>query len=138
MKKLLILLLSFGLLIVPHVKAETVLYCQSELAIGLIKKNGLWKESSFNKKRFTVQFNNDYSSLQGKWGADFPMDCQVIFPYQIPNQIICVNSEGMGDTFMYDKKSKRFLFSSLSAGGYVENSSDADTEVLYAGTCEVF
>ena len=44
-----------------NLKAETVLYCQSELHTGFIKKGGKWRTSEFKLNRYTIKFNNDYS-----------------------------------------------------------------------------
>jgi len=140
MKKIILLLLSFGVLIAPSVIAETVLYCQSELAIGLIKKNDSWTVSQFQPKRLTIKFNSDYSMVtegSGSGGADFPMECKVVYSHK-PNQIHCSNSNGTGDAFIYTKNKKRFLYTSLSSGGYTLNDKNPDTENIFAGTCATF
>ena len=114
-------------------RAETVLYCQSELATGFINKGGVWKEGSFKRRRFTVKFNDDFSVLEG---VSFkPMECSIQYP-QKPNFISCVHLWGEYKTFIYDKVKKRFLYSAISSVGYVHN--DTDTEVMYAGTCQSF
>ena len=133
MKKLLILLLSFGFLISTSVKAEMVLYCQSELAAGFIKKNGRWQEGNFNLDRFTIKFNNNFSNLEGLTSE--PMECSVSFNHK-PNLIFCVHSWGSHETLIYEKKKRRFTYSSISSGGYAFD--QGDTEVLFAGTCTKF
>ena len=133
MKKLLTLLFSLFLLVSPSVFAETVLFCQSELATGFIKKNGSWKEMNFMLDRYTVKFNNDYSRLEGL--TYNPMECKV--PYSVrPELIFCVHSVGSHETFIYDKKKTRFSFSNVSAGGYAFDGED--TEVLLVGNCKEF
>ena len=135
MKKLFLLLLSFGFLIVHPVKAETVLYCKSELSTGFIKDNGSWRIANFKEDRHTVKFNNDFTRLEGiTYNA---MNCTVPYGHK-PNLIICVHSLGSHETFIYSKRTKRFLFSDVSSGGYVFNPKDADTETLEVGTCKEF
>ena len=51
------LFIIFSLLFVTPAWAETVLYCQEELATGVIKKNGRWQTGDFELKRHTVRFD---------------------------------------------------------------------------------
>ena len=135
MKKLLVLLLSFGFFIPLSVEAEIVLYCQSELATGFIKKNGSWEQTKFKSDRFTIKFNNDYSRLEGM--TYIPMECKA--PYKLldqPELIYCVDSENSHSTLRYNKKTKRFVHYFQPYIGYIGNGTD--TDVLYAGTCKAF
>ena len=134
MKKLLVLILSLGFLLATSAKAETVLYCQSELATGFSKSSGIWKAGSFNKERFTIKFNSNYSLLEG---ISFdPMDCKA--PYAHMEDIIfCVQSNYNYSTLRYNKKTSRFVHYFNPAKGYV-GSSSTDTDILYAGTCKAF
>ena len=130
MKKLLLLLL-----LIPNlVMAENVLYCQEELNTGLIKKKGVWKIGNFKPARHTIKFNDDYTKLDGI--SLIPMSCSK--PYTgLDDFIACVDLMGTHETFTYNKRTKRFIYSSTSMGGYiVENGQD--TENLSAGTCEAF
>ncbi len=136
MKKLLILLFSLFFLSTTSVFAETVLYCHSELATGVVNINGTYQESSFEKYRFTAKFNSDFTQLEGATAAGGqPMECKVSFEHK-PNLIFCVHSWGAHETFMYDKNKKRFLLTQVSSAGYAFDG--GDTDVLYAGTCEKF
>jgi len=135
MKKIIVLLFSFGILFTSPIKADTVLYCQSELISGVMKNNGLWKTTTFNQQRYTVKFNNDYSQLEGL--TTMPWVCQVPYSFY-PDQIFCVNSWGSHQTFVYSKKTKRYLMTEISSGGYVRNPEDADTDSLSVGTCKAF
>lgn len=136
MNKLLLCLLTCGLLITTLAKAETILYCQDELATGLIKKNGSWETGSFNLDRYTVKFNDDYSRAEGLTAT--PMECTAPFPYQYPDLVNCVHSYGSYQTFNYDKKKRRYTFSGISSFGYILDDGTPDTETLSAGTCETF
>lgn len=114
-------------------KAEIVLYCQSELATGFIKKNGSWKESNFALSRWTVKFSDDYKELSGLYSVGPPSKCSVPFSRK-PNLVACVDAGGM---FQFHKETMRFLFMRRTSG-YVSNLPDPDTDVLYAGTCQNF
>ena len=126
-----------GLLLSSILKAENVLYCESELAIGFIKEDRTWIESGFEKKRFTVKFNDDYTKLEGISYA--PMDCSIQYETQQPSTLFCVHLAHEYKTFVFDRITKRFLFSSISSGSYVrDESNNYDTENLYAGSCQTF
>ena len=79
MKKLLILTL-LGVLFVPmngSAKADEVLYCQSELATGLDKENGTWREASFKGKRYTIKVIDDFEKIIGLYeDTPYPCKCQ--------------------------------------------------------------
>ena len=64
-KKLFFALITMGLFFSNTLKAETVLYCQSEVATGFFNEGGVWKETSFKLDRYTVKFNDDFSLLEG-------------------------------------------------------------------------
>ena len=137
MKKLLILLLLFGFLITPSIKADTVLYCQSELETGLIQVNGSWETKNFISERFTIKFNDDYSRLEGLDPSP-GLECRASFTSS-PHLIFCVDRKYNHSTFRYSKKTKRFVHYFNPFGGYVENKiSDTDNDVIYAGTCKIF
>ena len=74
--KLLFVFITIGLLAANSVKADTVLYCQSELATGFIKENGAWKETNFRQQRYTIKFNKDYSRLEGL-SSRSSMECSI-------------------------------------------------------------
>ena len=65
MKKLLILML-LGVLFVPmngSAKADEVLYCVSELATGMARKNDTWVTGSFQSKRYTINVTGTPASM---------------------------------------------------------------------------
>ena len=136
MKQLLILMLV-SVLFVPMVgsaKADEVLYCQSELATGMKKVNGTWKTGNFTKDRYTIKVFGDFERVAGLY-ADFQFECQFPYPVSYPRQVVCQHING--NTFIYDKSSKRFIYSLVNTATYVETSSE-DTPVIRAGTCEKF
>ena len=134
--KLLFVFTAIGLLVSDDVAADTVLYCQSELATGFIKKNGSWRETNFQQQRYTIKFNKDYSRLGGL-ESQFPMECSIRYRNQ-PNLVFCAGLIVSHRTFMYSKITKRFVFSYISSVGYVDNPNNPGTENLYAGTCQTF
>ena len=135
-KNLFLLTILMGLLLSSILKAENILYCESELATGFFKEDRAWIESGFNKKRFTVKFNDDYTKLEGISYA--PMDCSIQYKTK-PSTLFCVHLEYEYKTFVFDRITKRFLFSSISSGSYVrDETNNNDTENLYAGSCQTF
>jgi hypothetical protein len=136
MKKLLICVLSCVVLITTPAKAETVLYCQSELATGFIRDNGAWKTGKFAQKRWTIKFNDNYSIAEGL--TTFSMECVVPYP-SAAELIFCVHKRGSHETFLYNLNKNRFTFSSVKDFGYVDDpTGEASTDVLYAGSCTSF
>ena len=136
MKKLSTLYVIFTILITSTVYADTVFYCQSELATGFIKKNGVWKTTNFNLTRYTIKFNDDYSVLTGL-DEGLPFICRP--PYgSVPNMLACLSSYGNAQSFLFDKQTNRFVLSFAKVSGYLTNESDSDTENLYAGICQTF
>ena len=131
MKKLLLLILF----LTPNlVMAENVIYCQDELATGILKENGVWKTNNFKPERHTIKFNDDYTKLEGV--SFSPMSCSKPYKTTDPEYIACVHSKGSHETFTYNTITKRFLYSSISVGAYVKNGSDSDN--LNVGSCEIF
>ena len=117
--------------------AETVLYCQSELATGLIKENGRWQTRNFFLERFTVKFNDDYSVVSGLKRVG--MRCHK--PLNSFPHIVCddrTSGPDVGETFNYNPTNKRFLYTQVSTAGYIHNLKKNDTDVIYAGTCQQF
>jgi len=130
--RLTFLVSTFLISLITQVVADTVLYCQSELSTGFVNQGTGWVERSFDKKRFTVKFNDDFTTLEGF--ASGPMDCKINYPDFLPTQLQCFGKGEM--SVLYDKTTKRFIFSSISLAGYVDLSTDSDN--LYAGTCTKF
>ena len=126
--------------------AEEVLYCQSELATGFYREDGVWKSGNFELLRFTLRFNNDFTRLSGL--ASFgEYVCNTPFPRAEPDHVVCSHTvrdfgnnkrDFVASTFSYNKQTKRFTYAVPSLGGWIRNSADADTDVLYAGTCQNF
>lgn len=130
MKKLLVILLLGGLF-ATSVRAETVLYCQSELATGLLKEDGKWTSSRFKLKRFTIKFYDDFARVEGM--SYKAMDCKNVYGDEV---IHCVQSNYNHSTLRYHLKTKRFVHYFNPSHGYV--GLDGDQDVIYAGTCQKF
>ena len=133
MKKLLILML-LGVLFVPmngSAKADEVFYCQSEAATGLFEENGIRKSSTFQLKRYTIKFSSDYTIMKGLRDDYF---CLNKPKSTIRNRHICRHLSDIGNTFIFDSQSKRFVFSTANFFTYF----DTATPTIEAGTCEKF
>ena len=133
MRKLLILML-FGVLFVPmngSAKADEVLYCVSKLATGMTKQNSTWREGIFERKRFTVKVIGDFLEVTFLYDLE-TIECTVPSSTS-PHQYAC-RANFSGKTFVYDKNSKRFVYSIVNTSTYL----DTDMPVIYAGTREKF
>ena len=139
MKKLLILLFSFGLLMSTSVSAEIVLYCQSELSTGIGEENGTWSTSDYTNTRHTIKFSDDYSSLKGLERAELSQQVwKCKYPYNLKehHSTVCYSPYQNGETFTYNKNTKRYLKVQGLTNGYIEGVGDSAN--LYAGACKKF
>lgn len=138
MNKIAFVVFIFGVLISSNLKAETVLYCQDELATGFLNE-GSWNDYKFRKLRYTIKFKNDYSILEGL-KPNSPFSCITAYDGLLPdmsNTFICMSDYSNGTTFIFDKSTGRYVyFAPNVAGGYTKNGND--TTNMYAGTCEKF
>ena len=132
--KYLVLVCILSILFSNNLRAEIVLYCQSEIATGLFNENGNWTSGKFKLDRYTVKFNDSFSTLEGLTRK--PMVCTKSYPNQMPNRIFCVHQWGSHQTFQYDTVSRRFLYLTMSSVGYIENGND--TETIEGGRCTKF
>lgn len=130
------LCLILAVLLGAPAQAETVLYCQSELETGFIKKNGAWITTKFKTYRWTVKFNNDFSQLSGL-DEGRPYLCDWAYGRKSLGTVVCLSSYENGENFIYNVNKKRFLHSRPSAAtGY--DADGKDTDSFFAGTCKKF
>jgi hypothetical protein len=134
-KQLLLVFLAIGLLVSNDLKADTVFYCEEELHTGLFPENGSWITANFNPRRHTIKFSDDYSKLYGL-DEKRPYSCSPAYPHA-PDQLACLSGYSNGEAFLFNKKAKRFVKTSISLnGGYDINGDDTDS--LSAGKCKKF
>ena len=133
--KHLTLILLASLLLSVYVQAEVVLYCQSELATGIFqdKQTGQWMTGPFEEKRYTIKFNDDYTSVTGLF-ANKQFPCAPAYSFK-PDGIVCQDTTG--HTFIYNKSTRRFLYSAAGINSYT-HPHHTDTAELEAGTCQKF
>tara|TARA_B100000959_G_scaffold246282_1_gene271624 strand:+ start:130 stop:480 length:351 start_codon:yes stop_codon:yes gene_type:complete len=116
------------------VKAEIVIFCQSELETGFIKTNGSWKIANYAPQRWTIKFSDDYSQLYFP-DEERPFICSPSYSHT-PNLLACLSGYSNGESFLFNKIENRFVLDSTSIRGYVDDGSDSNA--FYAGTCEKF
>ena len=78
----------FVVLFSSTLRAETILYCQSDLVTGFMKSNDSWQSSNFKSDRYTIKFRDEYKILEGL--EERPFDC--VWAYEnrsILNTVIC-------------------------------------------------
>ena len=136
MKKFILAISVFILFGSPSANAEQVYYCASELATGLIKdkKTGKWSETSFQKQRYTIKFNDDYTKVEGLTSASFY--CKKPLFDEI--HLTCYQKYDSGDMLVFNKDNLRFLYVYGNSSGYLFNKSNSDTNTMNAGTCQKF
>ena len=137
------------LFLAPTAIAGQVLYCKTERAIGLVRKEGVWTKAEFETARHTITFNDDFTELRGlkPFGDDeeknkkYPYRCTV--PYaDVPagaHMIVCKQTYENGVTFIFNKKKSRFTFTQPSIdGGYAYDPEEPllGSDVLEVGTCQ--
>ena len=99
--KLLLFLFTFG--ISTSVSAEIVLYCNSELATGFFKENGIYGTTDFELRRYTLKFSDDYSELEGL--DKYSRQCEVAFDDETYSTVTCSSDAFKDDeSFTYNKK----------------------------------
>nr|BDD45942.1 hypothetical protein 6 [Alphaproteobacteria bacterium] len=127
--------ISLALSSLPAV-AETVFYCQAELATGFIKRNGGWSTTNFELERYTIKLSDDLTLLYGL-DENRPYVCD--WAYNDPSKytLVCLSGYGNGEDFILDLVKNRFVHSSVSpATGY--SADRTDTDALIAGRCQQF
>jgi hypothetical protein len=132
--------LVLGLVLVSLVtplKAETVMYCSTELATGFYrdKDNGSWGVSRFNEKRYTIKFDEAFSKAQGISPLD-TFQCEPRMNKE--HMIICSSGLNDGESFGLNRNTGRFFYSNANIYGFISDKADVDTDVLSAGTCTKF
>jgi len=117
--------------------AENVFYCQTELATGFKKKNNTWGQYSFVKDRYTIKFKNEFTEL---YGLDESRPYKCVRAWHDPSRstVNCTSGYLSGEFFNFNIDQKRFLSLTGSDHGYLNNDTDADTNVMRAGTCVKF
>ena len=138
-RKIAVLAFTFLFVQATIANAETILYCQTELAPGIYKENGRWRTGDFKLDRYTIKFNSDFSSVQGLAYKDNAIKCESPFEPDYPEIIQC---SGFFRSLTFNKETQNFVFFQGSVG-YVLNVPDPDTKVfdtetISAGTCEKF
>ena len=122
--------------LVTPLKAETVMYCSTELSTGLIKRDGRWEKVSFKPNRYTIKFDENYASVTGlSPGETFTCTKLKIGP---KNMLTCASELKYGYTFGINLKTGRFFYNTASIYGYISDLEPPDTDSLEAGTCTKF
>ena len=122
---------------VQAANAESVLYCFDVLSTGFSKSDGTWETADFEKTRFTVKVIGDWEGLVHQ---EEEYSCFDGGEFEGFHPIICKNTAPwLSNTFNFDKSSLRYVYSSVSIGGYASSGiTDPDTDNLQAGDCETF
>ena len=134
MKNLLIkytYLMLLILLIPSAAYAETVLYCQDEIATGIMKQNNTFVQVRFKLRRHTIKFNSDFTEVSGL-GDTFL--CSQPYPDGINPGVVC--NEKVGSTFMFNPQTNRYHYSQVWINGFIDYGNDSSH--ISVGSCEKF
>ena len=127
--------LLFVSLVFAESGPEEHLACQTELATGIAKIDGTWLTTDFQKRTYTIKFNEDRSLLTGDMHGGSYL-CEQPFASTQEDYVVCAYPEhSIGETFNYNFTTKRFVFFSPSSAGYLKNLRNPDTETLEVGAC---
>ena len=116
--------------------AEIVLYCNSELVTGLIKKNGIFRITNFKPERYTINFNDDYSEVKGLDKMGDSWQCRDAYYNKKYSTVICSGPYNNGQSFTYHKDTNRFLSVDATVFGFIDRGND--TNGMTAGICKKF
>ena len=95
-----------------HAKADTVLFCTTELRTGFLKKDGNWSIVQFVPDRYTVKFNRDFSQLSGL-NKNLDYTCDWAYKDVTYKSVVCFSGFHSGEVFIYNIETKRFSFVSF-------------------------
>ena len=105
------MLTFIALLFATPAWAEIVLYCQDELATGIVKKNGRWQTGNFQLMRHTVKFDEKNMTLVGVSSyTPKALECSVPLKYALPDNIFCVRKTGQHELFNFNKRASGTRF----------------------------
>jgi hypothetical protein len=130
-------LFAFMMLFTQTATANDVLYCQSELATGLLRENGRWQTSNFHLERYTIKFSDDFSFVTSSAFTGEKLNCH---PHYLGTRKEIIKCDGVSFTLSFNKESMRFVLVFVGGGGYIDHRTEtaSDTDNIYAGTCEKF
>jgi hypothetical protein len=134
MKKILIkytYLMSLILLTPSVAYAETILYCQDEIATGIMKQNNTFVQGRFNLQRYTIKFNSNFTEVSGL-GKTFL--CSQPYSTDINPSVVCKASTG--NTFIFNPQTNRYHYSHVWMNGFIDYS--VDSSHISVGSCEKF
>jgi len=126
--------------------AEKVLTCSEEIATGFESNGGIWETSDYEKSRYTIEANDDFTRLvkgisifecRPAFAADYEpnlVTCFMTAEYTSANDKTVVEFGGPPEFFFFNRDTLRYVFANVSTGGFADNGDDSDN--LSAGKCE--
>ena len=145
MKSIRRFLLSLAILLTPTLAvSETVLYCSTELEVGIKYVEEKWIETNYSPLRWTIKLNEDETIVRGTFPVEdkTTFTCKridVAFEAADEKTIICREKGASHDaaTFIYNPSTKKFLWTNISPYSYTGLRTH-DNLGLFAGKCEKF
>ena len=139
MKKLLFLMLSLTtpILLSPNTAiAEKTMACETELAVGFAKVDGVWKPVKLDVPPFTIVISDDYKNIKmqrheegAQWKRKF-----ICSPSKLRERERLFCNEKYGDEiFSLTKHDGRFVLTWTHTASYAADQKGRDA--LYGGIC---
>ena len=126
------ILTIIAILFVTPAWAETVLYCQDELATGIIKEDGTWRPGIFSPARYTVKFDEKNMTLLMD---EEKFSCSARWLTN-PDIIRCEEEMAADIHFVFNKKTLRYSMYRMFSSAWVIDGND--TSKTAHGTCQKF
>ena len=134
---LLLLLPTAAILLSPSTAiAEKTMACETELAVGFAKVDGVWKPVKLDVPPFTIVISDDYKNIKmqrHEEGAQVRRRF-ICSPAKMRQKERLFCNEVFGDeTFSLTKHNGRFVLTWTHAAGYAADQKGRDA--LYGGIC---
>ena len=137
MKKFILVILVLIFVGISIANAEQVYYCSGKLTTGFkLKDDGNWRVSKFEKERYTIKFNDEYTSLRGLHKG-MPWTCGKPYEGLFAGALTCFDKNNNGDFFSFDRKGLYFVLGRGSVNGFLFPIAKTEVELI-AGDCESF
>jgi hypothetical protein len=141
-----ILVLAFLVMTRLASAEDVVLYCTEKHSVGLHLEGNDWLPNYSDEesgRRYTIRFSEGMTELSGVQGGNTVYRCDRHFPTKAPDVVTCTNPLVKTMVFSFSTKNKRFLFSLVSPGGWLDEALSNEEKELFVdhlimGQCQAF
>lgn len=115
-----------------------LLECTSELAVGFAWENGSYREVRLQTTFEIFAFVRGFDSTQRN--IQVQMNCHTHTSSTLSDVLVCADEANSNSdryvTFLFDRRSTRFVMTSVSFDGYL-NGYSGDKDEMHAGLCNI-